>query len=387
MAETVHATAGLPREQAVLEGQAAIDLWLRGKAAWNSWAEAHRGWTVSFAGVDFAAHVPHTDSANRSINFSGFRFPGPTVFRGGAFKQLPVNFAGAVFQDGYTDFTYCKFDSEDVSFYKVDFGNGSLRFDRCTFGAGFTNFFDAVIGPGADTSFHDVRFGGPLSFRAARFQCLNGVRFRGSRFAGNVDFSNVTAATAIDLRGTQFAHTLSLDNCSVGLVRHRQGVFRVARNSDDASCFRRLKQLAIDSKDHLREQDFFRKEQLAARHWETRGIALIPGFLYEWLSNFGLSILRPTLFLTFVMLLSTCYYYFMADQATRTVASAMLLALGQLPGVSSWSAEAKNAGLATLFGNLASVPFAVQAVALVQGVLSVVSLFLIGLGIRNRFRL
>jgi len=377
---------GTAASQTVLEGQAAIDLWLRGKAAWNTWAQAHQGWTVNLAGADLAAHLSGT--AAQRISFAGFQFPGPTVFEGARFGGLEVSFARVVFQNGYTDFTYCKFESKDVNFFEANFGNGSLRFDRSEFGMGYTNFIHAIFGPGADTSFGDVTFNGPVSFDGAQFQSLNGVSFHGASFSRNVHFTNVKAAAPIDFRGTRVAHPLSLDNCKVDLIRHRyRRIFWRARNDHDAACFRRLKQLAIDSKDHLLEQDFFRKEQLAARHWETRGIALIPGFLYEWLSDFGRSILRPTVFLAAIALLSICFYYYMGDHKTRTVQAAALFAMGQLVGISSWSAEARTTGVTTLFGNLATVPFSVHVVAVMQGVLSVISLFLIGLGLRNRFRI
>jgi len=182
-------------------------------------------------------------------------------------------------------------------------------------------------------------------------------------------------------------HSLNLDDCAIGLTRHRIGLFRRARNEDDVSCFRRLKQLAIESKDHLLEQDFFRKEQLAARFWETKGIALLPGFLYEWLSDFGRSILRPTVFLACVFLISACAYYWMANPQSRTSEAAIVFSAAQLFGISPWASEAKNFGLALLFGKLEFVPFGVQIIALTESILSVVSLFLIGLGLRNRFRL
>jgi hypothetical protein len=87
------------------------------------------------------------------------------------------------------------------------------------------------------------------------------------------------------------------------------------------------------------------------------------------------------------MLLPAVIDYVMAKPSTRSVASALLLSMGQLPGLSSWSAQARDTGIEALFGDLASVPFGIQILALLQGVLATIGLFLIGLGIRNRFRL
>ena len=60
-----------------------------------------------------------------------------------------------------------------------------------------------------------------------------------------------------------------------------------------ADKFRRLKQLAVDAKDHKRELAFLADEFRAERFHEINGLRLIPNYLYDWLSDFGRSLWRP----------------------------------------------------------------------------------------------
>jgi len=54
---------------------------------------------------------------------------------------------------------------------------------------------------GADTSFHPARFNGPRSFKGARCRGLGRLGSGGARMGANPDFSDVKAASAIDLGG------------------------------------------------------------------------------------------------------------------------------------------------------------------------------------------
>ena len=41
------------KEEIILAGQEAIDLWLKGKEAWNQWVDNNRDAQVNFEGVNF----------------------------------------------------------------------------------------------------------------------------------------------------------------------------------------------------------------------------------------------------------------------------------------------------------------------------------------------
>ncbi|MCG7561485.1 hypothetical protein [Pseudoalteromonas sp. McH1-42] len=156
----------------VLEGQAAIDLWLQGKEAWNTWVEENPIADVSFVGANFAKYG--------EVSFSGYRFP-----------KGRVNFAGAHFGDGHVIFAYVNFGEGDVNFNGAEFGMGHVNFSSAHFGEGHVNFLDAHFGEGPVTFAH-AQFGeGHVFFSDARFG-EGHVNFYNTRFGeGHVFFDRV----------------------------------------------------------------------------------------------------------------------------------------------------------------------------------------------------
>ncbi|MBT6717366.1 MAG: hypothetical protein HOB18_06995, partial [Nitrospina sp.] len=119
-------------EKKILKGQAAIDLWLKGKDAWNKWVEENPVADVSFQGVDFSQH-----RVDDIISFSGFKFPTGIV-----------DFYGATFGKGHVDFFGASFGEGEVWFHKVNFGNGDVNFFNTVFGEGPVSFSEASFGKG-----------------------------------------------------------------------------------------------------------------------------------------------------------------------------------------------------------------------------------------------
>ena len=207
-------------ERVVLEGQDAIDLWQRGRDAWNTWVEENPEADIDFSGVDFSKYG--------DVSFASFRFPngkkdfsetvfddgivgfyeadfgdGDVRFRGATFIASYVSFDGTRFGKGFvsfyrTTFEDCDlgfnnatFDSGIISFNHADFGKSRISFGGTKFGNGAVSFYGATFG-GGFVSFDSATFGdGPVNFVGAAFGACN-VAFEGGRFGkGGINFNHI----------------------------------------------------------------------------------------------------------------------------------------------------------------------------------------------------
>ena len=199
-----------------------------------------------------------------------------------------------------------------------------------------------------------------------------------------------------------------------------------ARKKEDAPKFRRLKELAHEAKNHERELKFFADELKAKRFYETNGPAILISLAFEWLADFGKSVERPTFWLALLTMVASAAlswkYLPMEGSATTAIllllATSLLLRLGG--GKDAWvswlllSAAASFmyawAPAALILALSNSVPFIGGkwstscgsfmafrhecefrgwpiVLAGLQSGFSLLLLFLIGLGLRNRFRI
>ncbi|MGF1732137.1 hypothetical protein [Photobacterium kasasachensis] len=111
----------------ILQGEEAINLWLKGQDEWNDWVEANPEAEVSFFEVDFTKYV--LNSMGNCISFEGFNFPsGTTTFRLAKFGSYQINFVNANFGDGLTLFSDIDFGEGNISFYEAQFGDGDISF-------------------------------------------------------------------------------------------------------------------------------------------------------------------------------------------------------------------------------------------------------------------
>jgi len=113
----------------------------------------------------------------------------------------------------------------------------------------------------------------------------------------------------------------------------------------------------------------------------------VPNYLYQIFSDFGRSMLRPTFSLIVLWFLSACYYTVLSK--SNNLLDGLLFSFGQLIPFVPWSKNAKELGLIALYGNGddLNVPGLVHVVAITEGFIAVVFIFLIGLAFRNRFRI
>jgi uncharacterized protein YjbI with pentapeptide repeats len=341
---------------------------------------------ASFFGAEFSARA----SLDR-IRFFKDANLNNTEFRQSAYL------AHTVF-DSYANFRCAVFRSRLV-LTNVTF-NGETRFDRASINDGFFNSVSVK---------HHI-----LTFRKANF--LKVPDFRASQFVAPPNMEGVD----VHYHVARFTN----EPKRLGTI-YRLG--ERAGRAEDAAKFRRLKELSNSAKDHERELDFFAKELKAKRFYETRGFfPIIFNMAYQLLANFGQSIERPTFWLLLLVIFTggiLSFYYSPVDaNAASGVVLLLVLSLlcrmdgGKNPWA-SWMMLVGTMGLLSITAPTAlmaslsnSIPFfgskwstdcdAITALhtkcpfnalpvvlAALQSALSLLLLFLIGLGLRNRFRI
>jgi uncharacterized protein YjbI with pentapeptide repeats len=300
--------------------------------------------------------------------------------------------------DSYANFRCAVFQSRLV-LTNATF-KGETRFDRASINDGFFNSISVT---------HHI-----LTFRKATFSKV--PDFRASQFLAppNMEGADV------------HYHVANFTNES----RPLRAIYRLgerAGRAEDAAKFRRLKELSNSAKDHERELDFFAKELKAKRFYETRGFfPIVLSMAYQFLADFGKSIERPAFWLGLLTIFAGGILSFRYSPIDANAASGVLLLLvasllfrldgGKDPwaswmmllGAISFLWMCAPAALMLSLSN--SVPFvggkwvtSCEPIAAIrngcnfrgwpivlaglQSAFSLLLLFLIGLGLRNRFRI
>lgn len=379
----------MAEQRKVLEREDALALARQGKDAWNAWAGKHEGWSVDFSKVDFTYYK------NSSINFNGFVFPGYAFFHQVKFEK--GDFEGAIFNG-------------DVTFYMATFGE-------------VANFNHAVFNSNAE--FGEAVFDVKASFVCCQF--LKNATFQGAKFKDDVDliaanfsaedhstdfmrvsfdsslslvFSKFTSVP--DFRLTKFEKHVSLHDITVNYQIKKGSGFKHAKHKDDEDRYRRLKELATIAKDHEAEQQFFAYELMAKWHYKVTGPVLWLNYLYYWVSDFGRSIIRPIKFMACIWLFFSFTFYLIAiqkayDPPFEHAITYSAMNLLPIPGVARIAHVAAEKGLFKPEGPVIPtpgkkqltdiVPTIVFWLAALENILGAILLFLIGLALRNRFRI
>lgn len=334
----------------------------------------------------------HVEFAKLSqVQLRKSRFAGRFSFQGayfnGEFDANRVDF------DDYVDFTNCHFRQEAV-FYSSHFKYIAI-FIRTV----FEDRFDG----------RDVTFDHTTDFDGATFKDF--VQFAGAEFERGLLLAN--------LKFPGF-----LKYCKRDWPFLRRFVGRLAGSRSDRDqffhyytvTFRQLRQAAHHAGDVRSSYQLFRLEQIARRHrcFEVSNAEKFASILYGMLSNYGESILRPMLFgiLIFPLLFAGAYLYATTNIQPHPDAIAELRTtvrqdnaadqkavidtldfsyLNTLRPLSVWDTDMldhSNSVARTLLLADAhqGIYVITKAMASLQSVLSIVCLFLAGLGLRRRFQ-
>jgi len=373
-----------------LEGQDAIKLWRQGKEAWNAWVAENPVADVSFSGADF--------SEFESVSFAGYGFPtGRVDFSNAGFGDGDVDFRYARFGDGDVSFSGARFGEGRVNFANVTFGKGRVDFSGARFGDGEVYFFKATFGDGR-ANFSSARFGGHFFLLGSESSHrISALSFYGCIFESAVtlggDFTCIP-----DLRGTTTKAHVDLQGLRVSPWENA-GWWPWARRTTQrwhAAALRRLKEIAEANRHHDAALRYHADEKRATRWNEYGAAASLLDWSYDMLCNYGQSVFWPAVWLlgTFVVFAGG-YALSAAPTATRcgitpcplwdTLFDASSLSLANIVPFVPAAQAVRGDALDALFG--ADPGFWIDAAILIQGVLGVVFLFLIGLGLRNRFRI
>jgi uncharacterized protein YjbI with pentapeptide repeats len=390
-----------------------------------------RGNCANFSGVEFI----------ESIDFSGFEFGAGANFEQATFHKQS-DFRRSNFDDG-CNFAFCKFLESvtfsgstflgETQFSVTEFRAGAV-FEVVTFGssAKFSGarfdgevFFDCKY-PSGSIAFDEVTFGGHISrFSATSFKQEDGrisnANFAGAHFLGASDFSNLKFIGVTKFSKSLFSQKnsrITKDGRDHWLhwkaeerfVRFSQPplFFNTSFEEDvsferadfpsvtgfetSARAYRALRKIFASLGTKNEENRFFRlemaEEAKAAEH--SRDPAKWLYIAYRELANFGFSVQRPVLLLVITLLLMLPLYAWQAGlQAcwpnspgcSLTGPLFQFAAAHALPGFEKLAEPASKA----LFGEQMGVWTVLTL--LHHKAVSLLALFLIGLALRNLFKM
>jgi hypothetical protein len=193
------------------------------------------------------------------------------------------------------------------------------------------------------------------------------------------------------LTNTKTANHISLDGLICWLTFEKKlFVFKKVSDFADIARLRRLKEIAENNKDHERALAFHADEMRAKRWHENISFrGLFVDYIFDWFSDYGRSASRPLICLTWLWIFFGCLYFFASGndliEKWKKFWEALAFSGGQIFPIIPGSSTARMEGIQILFfNNLSPV---LHLATFVQSVLSLMLLFLIGLALRNRFRI
>lgn len=228
------------------------------------------------------------------------------------------------------------------------------------------------------------------SFVGARFQ--ERARFDRRRFIGQVAFTGAHFQVAPEFFDVEFADEVDFERATYGSI--------TKDNAAEAERRYRALKLKVSEKQSHRQELIFFAQEMAAKRWTERdaGIAFLHA-CYGALSGFGQSVGRPLIGLACVYLLFAALYALGLDSSTigaciadskgcfvaweRIGSIATLSFAGLAPFLDAGKLQV--AALTTLKAQPA--PLWLNIALWVEALVALLFLFLVGLGLRNVFRL
>ena len=409
-----------------------IDLAVQGVEAWNEWAQRCPLSSVDFSEEDLTG-----------ISFAGFQFPGISDFTKTKFSEY-VDFSGStVFGDidfsdsefiGGGNFSKSKFNGE-VSFFDSKFSgrafftksifrmgaffirsrfSSSVSFDNSEF-FDFTYFNDSVFSNGA--SFEESTFVDWVDFYGGKFSWQ--VSFSKTSFRGYANFSNREFNASTNLRVKYFSQVPVFHGATI-----HQGtkfgnideIFTDFQSDDAEQCYRTLKLAMGKQQARTEETDFAALELKARRHRLLREAKTKPfwkrfplwseclGYLlWEVCSKSGRSFVRPLVgylgsllaFAVSYVLLPACKMqpplYVLLFQGRNWGTGFRYSFLKQFSFGEIFRGSSNRIGAleAKLFclNDAVLAPWWVDFLNSIQSIIAFGLIFLMGLGIRHKFRL
>ncbi|NMM45978.1 hypothetical protein HH303_15885 [Rhodospirillaceae bacterium KN72] len=397
------------------------------------------GNTSFYAAIFFGYSTFHSASFRKPTSFNEAYFQGLSVFREAAFLDTSGFNQALFFEDvdfretsfhSYTDFRMTKCLGDEAIFYRSVF-KGYTIFRDATFGGYadcYADFREAAFL--RDANFEGVAFNGKAIFCGApkavsETDNMSGSTITGSRAqfsdpfearfeervsssagistsarrecAGETSFVDVHFRSVADFTNRVFLAKTAFDGCKfetlvpvfAGADLHQRTTWRgvswprtpnspkAAGEMADAYAHLRLRMNAIQN--HEKELEFFARE-LRAKQVELGFWQSIPIRIYAVLSDYGQGLRRPALWLVALWYLCAVIYRGGSGDAVGPL-QALGFSAASLGGLFGMRRE--------FFGTFLT-DFPVPWFGLMSGIQSVlgaVFVFLIGLALRNRFRI
>lgn len=341
----------------------------------------------------------------RQVLFSGFLFPLGADFHSSKFSEY-VSFQSANFSEvanfssttfvggvnfGKATFSYIAFFksakfSDEALFESTYFSNAAY-FDSATFSAGadfsLTGFADLsafnLATFAGSTDFSGATFVGPVDFQSAKFTAE--IHFVNAKLVGVTHFSEAKFESRVpDFRGATLHEATEWHDVTWPRPpENKQGAQKQVYS------YERLKQEMERLKKHEDEQSFFRKELRARRglHKPFSGTWLL-NLIYQISSDYGDSLSRPLLWLVGVFAAGTAIFTNVPLCAGQTMPFKLAARLS-FANIFIFLNDKRELTAAQEMASCLSNTTA--AVSAVQSISGVVLLFLLGLVLRNRFRM
>ncbi len=382
-----------------------LDRMQQGKDEWNTWAkqvlaaieqtypanasEAEKlairnQYQIDFSGVKF----------KENANFRNFIFPIAVVFSGVAFSG-EADFRRAIFS-GEANFFQATFSGE-ARFWGTTF-SGRVHFVRATF-SGEVTFFEATFSSGG--YFLQATFSGEtISFFGAQFQ--QQVLFL------DLQFADTAIAVPCDFRQVDFHFPPLVDSFPSNLSQFIQANAGKQRDQEFYQVcegkFRALKQLAEGNNHHQKALEFYGCELYCQRRASNgaRNPKNWASYLYGGLSAYGLSLLRPALLWFFISLFCITLQANIDDNVSVKQTNHGLIATVEYEALDFYAAPSMPPFVSKplyqkevrhrLYPKDAEKPAGQlppfnRAVRFFQTLTTFVALFLVGLALRNRFKI
>ena len=318
----------------------------------------------------------------------GFVFSTFTNFRGATFLGY-AEFAGATFS-GTAHFLGATFSGHAV-FEGATF-SGHAAFEDATF-SGYAEFAGATFS--GDAAFESATFSKYADFAGATFS--RGANFEGATFSRGANFSNGAFELRTSFAGAKFLPPSANPPQFFNTKLHEDTEWTDVRWPDQPKtreeaighrrAYERLK-LVMDSQNKFHDEHMFLRMELRCREIEEpNSWASWTSRLFRWTSDYGWSIRRPSAGLG-ITLASGWALIFIAEWFELWFGSDDYLGLGQ-----SFALSLSNVfgflGFSRTFlsDEIKTLTAFSEVVSATQTIVGLILFFLLGLALRNRFRI
>lgn len=393
-----------------------------------------KGNVISFEGFKFPDGEVNFLAASFGVGCVLFKHTefgkGDLIFRSASFSDGVIDFSNSTIKDGDINFSFSEFKNSRVLFTGAKFENGDFKFIPHIFENSYLDldFFKSKTGNNTINlkeakninrlQFTETDFGkgdlfvyinGSKSIEKVDFSCiivdgradftikktnrlLSSISFKGSRFSNSFYLSG-SFCCAVDLTGTQTSNHIDLSSieCSLRRIRLLPFIWK-SEDKYDAARFCRLKEIAENNKHHeaaLR----FHADEMRAKRWHELGLwTSLLDMMFSGFSNYGQSVARPAIWLFMTWAGLFCAYTLPSDEknwwmhnvAAKGGSAVEFILINSLPFVAN-AKQIRDKSMGELFGT--TPPDWLNILTIGQGIISFALLFLIGLGLRNRFRI